>query len=314
MLVILGDRLGNGELALGLGTGMVMRRRAEWRGHKSPKPQLNGPAAFPALLDEKRNSEQVEPVRARTIPNWLAMAACLLLAVALGYVMATSLVGAPAYATGIGERRLIVLHDGTKVELNTDSRIVVHYAKGRREVELARGEAMLHIMAGRQPFVLRTKEGRLRTNRSAEVGVRMLGSTTKVTVKRGSVESLGSDSSIPRLLGPNSEAIVRNDGIQVLPIATEAADRQLAWREGAIALDGQTIYEAVSEINRYNTRQIIVKDQITGAIRVGGYFQTLDVDEFAAALAKAFALEVVRQADGNLALVAARSASSRAPR
>lgn len=259
----------------------------------------------PDLLLSLTSSPQRRSPRIRRLADgWLAMAACLLLTVGLGFAVFTSVIGAPAYATGIGERRLIVLTDGTRVELNTNSRIVVRYSEDRREVELVQGQAMLHIATGPQPFVLRTKAGRLRAKRSAEVDVQMVGSTAKVTVKQGSIESLDSPTSGARVLGASSAALVSSDHIQVATIAEDAVIRQLAWREGAIALNGQTIDEAVAEINRYNTRQIIVNDRDTGDMRVGGYFQTHDIDEFSAALSKAFALSVVRQSDGDIVLLA----------
>lgn len=52
VFVIFGDRLGDGELALGIGARMVVAWWAEWHGHEVPKRQLNCPAGFPTLLDE----------------------------------------------------------------------------------------------------------------------------------------------------------------------------------------------------------------------------------------------------------------------
>ncbi|EIZ80063.1 anti-FecI sigma factor FecR [Novosphingobium sp. Rr 2-17] len=271
-------------------------------------PKIVPDADLLVAMDRQPLPPTLEPAPKRPMQRWLAIAACLLLTVALGGLLLGSPLIAPAYATGIGERRLIVLDDGTRVELNTDSKIVVRYVRDHREVELVRGEAMLHVAGGRQPFVLQTQAGQLRMSRSAKLDVRMYGGAAKVTVQQGAVESLRPAQSEPEILTPGSEALVGMTGTRVRMIEDGDLTRQLAWRDGAISLDGQTIYEAIAEINRYNSAQIIVNDQTIGGLRVGGYFKTLSADEFATALSQAFGLKVLRQPDGDFVLVAGRSA------
>ena len=48
-------------------------------------------------------------------------------------------------ATAVGEQRQLVLEDGTRVFLNTDTRIVVKYDETARRVELRRGEALFNV-------------------------------------------------------------------------------------------------------------------------------------------------------------------------
>lgn len=267
-------------------------------------PKILPDADLLVSLNRASNPPAVDHVMKRSpTRRWLAIAACLLMIFAMGVVLLNSPFIAPAYATGIGERRLIVLSDGTRVELNTDSKIVVRYARDHREVELVRGEAMLDVARGGQPFVLRTEAGQLRMSRSAKLAVRMFGAAAKVTVQQGSVESLRLTQSEPQLLGAGSEALVGATETKVRMIEDGDFARELAWRDGAISLNGETIAEAVAEINRYNTRHIIVNDMAVGALRVGGYFDTLSAEEFARALAQAFALKVLRQPDGDFALV-----------
>ena len=237
--------------------------------------------------------------------RWAAVAASLLLVVGAGSAAVLWVAASPAYATGVGERRLVVLSDGSTVELNTDSRMVVRYGRGRRRIQLMRGEAMFHIAPDQRPFLVQTAAAQLDA-KPGDVSVRLTGDGARVTVKAGAVvaETAAPLSAPIRLasLGPSSEVLIGPQGGKVHAVSTDEMDRTLAWRQGAIALRGQTLAEAVAEFNRYNARKIVVADPVTGAIRVGGYFQTSDVDGFVRAVGKTFPVEASRDADGRIVL------------
>jgi len=72
----------------------------------------------------------------------------------------------------------------------------------------------------------------------------------------------------------------------------QAIERSLAWRSGKIDLVGTRIDEAISEMNRYNRRQIILADPGLAAERIDGVFQTNDPDGFARVIAGSFARSV----------------------
>ncbi|MEJ1962448.1 MAG: FecR domain-containing protein [Gammaproteobacteria bacterium] len=57
--------------------------------------------------------------------------------------------------TDVGEQRTLTLADGTRIYLNTDTRVVVRYDEHVRRVELKSGEALFEV-AHRpdQPFVV----------------------------------------------------------------------------------------------------------------------------------------------------------------
>src|SRR5690606_26492940 len=65
----------------------------------------------------------------------VALAACAaLFAVAAG--VAWWALQDPVYATAVGEQRTLTLEDGTRIALNTDSRLVVTYGDRERRVRL----------------------------------------------------------------------------------------------------------------------------------------------------------------------------------
>src|SRR5882724_7656827 len=50
-----------------------------------------------------------------------------------------------ALVTGVGQQEVRLLRDGTRVVLNTDTRIEVNYDEGARRVRLIRGEALFEV-------------------------------------------------------------------------------------------------------------------------------------------------------------------------
>jgi transmembrane sensor len=62
---------------------------------------------------------------------------------------------APTYATGIGEQRLVRLDDGTRLSLNSGTRVRIAYDDSARRVELERGEAYFEVAHNpARPFIV----------------------------------------------------------------------------------------------------------------------------------------------------------------
>src|ERR1700722_6419889 len=65
-----------------------------------------------------------------------ALAASVALAVVVGgFVLWSLTLKGETYVTGIGEQRIIKLDDGSTVELNTGSRVRVHFSEHQRELD-----------------------------------------------------------------------------------------------------------------------------------------------------------------------------------
>ena len=85
----------------------------------------------------------------------------------------------------------------------------------------------------------------------------------------------------------------RARGLEVHSIAAAEAARRLAWREGLLSFDRETLATAVAEINRYNRRQVVVDDARLAAMPIVGRFRTTDIDDFARAAAAALNAQIV---------------------
>lgn len=217
-------------------------------------------------------------------------------------------------ATAKGERRTIVLPDGTRVTLNTDTALALAYTSGNRHVRLLRGQALFEVAkdasrpfsveaAGRRVTALGTVfEVRLDPGRMKVVLVE-----GRVVVDRAAAASELSDPA-PTLLKPG-QALVAELGVpqRVAPVDVGS---ELMWREGYVSLEDTPLAAAVAEMSRYTPAPIRVLDEETGRMRVSGVFRTGDADRFAGLVRELLPVRVERSADGSLAIVRAPDTAS----
>jgi transmembrane sensor len=230
----------------------------------------------------------------------MAAAAVLALSVA-GF---TTFGGGTAYATAIGERRVVVLSDNSRIELNTDSKVVVRYRRGVREVRLVRGEAVFEAASDARPFVVRANDAVLQADGVSELAVRLRGDGAAITVKRGAV-ALDPEPTEPKdelRLKAGVAAVYNSTGSRARAISEGEIDRVLAWRQGAIALNGQSLEQAAAEFNRYNRQQVRIVDPSIAGLRLAGYFQTTEPRSFVDAVTSAFPVKAAEDADGDIRL------------
>lgn len=191
------------------------------------------------------------------------------------------------YETLPGEQQVMTLSDGSRVSLNTDSRITVVYANGVRHIDLDRGEAMFDVKPDpRKPFVVSTGDEQVKALGTSFV-VRRNPQTVAVTLIHGKVEVSRRDGDgFQRLaiLGPGERLTLGDDGHPVLD--KPSVDSVTAWRRGEIIFSNTTVREAVRELNRYGHTRIVVEDPKVAALRVSGVFETNDAEEFAVAVAR----------------------------
>ncbi len=64
------------------------------------------------------------------------------------------------FATGVGGQRAVLLKDGTRMSLNTSTRMRVEQAVAQRTVSAEKGEALFEVAKdARRPFVVRVADG-----------------------------------------------------------------------------------------------------------------------------------------------------------
>lgn len=215
-------------------------------------------------------------------------------------------------STGVGERRLIALEDGSTIELNTSTIVSVHFTDTAREVSLRSGEAMFNVAKdSSRPFHVLTN-GRAITAVGTAFSVRHReGDETQVVVSEGTVvvspqsgsliDSIVAQDNDRTYLVAGSLAKFKEGEADVIRLSTQELAGRLAWRSGFISFDGEPLSAAIEEFNRYHRHGIVVSHEIR-SIRIGGYFKVSDREGFVRALAFTFGIEPVRLADGTVLL------------
>jgi transmembrane sensor len=230
------------------------------------------------------------PVRPRR--SWVypatGIAAALALAVWPASYAVHDLLHTQRFSTDIGQQYRAALPDGTLVELNTATKVAVELTPDAREVRLPRGEAMFEVAHdGKRPFVVKTRLADVRATGTVfsvctEKGL-------EVAVREGTVEVMREGMLIARVAAGETFSMDK-DG-KVISHQSNQDDRitrELAWRDGKVAFAGETLAQAVDELNRYNREKVEIADPQTAAIHVGGYFRATDPEGFARALEKSF--------------------------
>lgn len=211
--------------------------------------------------------------RSRVIWVCAAVASCLAL---VSVAPTLSVVIRADSSTAPGEQRLIVLDDGSRVLLNTDSAIDVQYTPTRRVVRLLSGEAQFEVARNeRVPFVVETSGGSVtalgtvfdvRTRPlSTGGGALVIGVEHRVRVEAAggsAVVAAGEQTSWSLMHAPASP--------------TRANDvNAVGWSTGVLQFEDAPLRDIVRELNRYTGTRVVVVGAARD-IRLSGVFLVKD--------------------------------------
>jgi transmembrane sensor len=207
--------------------------------------------------------------------------------------------GGARYDTAIGEVRRVPLADGSVATINTQS--IVHVRLGRRERQIAleRGEAWFSVAKDRaRPFVVEAGPVRVRAVGTA-FSVRRHDGGTDVLVTEGVVEAwtIGAEDKKVRITAGARDFISNAVGPTQPVTAPQQVERTLAWRDGQIALEGETLSEAAAEFNRYNKRKLVIEDPELASGTLVGWFHANEPETFARAAAVTLHARVIEDND-----------------
>lgn len=163
---------------------------------------------------------------------------------------------ATVYATAKGERRNIVLADGTRVALNTDTRLTAAMHRDRRELTLASGEAAFQVAHDpARPFMVHVGDRVLRDIGTEFDATRRDGLIT-VVVREGMVAMERPEDSRRRVsLGPGSRAEHREGSQEVIVLGANTEDA-FSWRAGRLIYHDRPLAEVAADLDRYGEDQV----------------------------------------------------------
>ena len=199
-----------------------------------------------------------------------------------------------SFATRRGQFADLPLPDGSRIELDTATRIEVTYYRHRREVHLLEGQAMFSVVADpARPFRVEVEPLRVTvvgTRFSMRHTPAMAGDDqARVAVEAGRVlvearpgAAVGGDRDAgisSRVLRGGEQVSSVGDGS--LTAVSAVADGGIApWREFRVAFDNQRLDHALAELGRYREVPLRVQDPAVAALPITGVFDPRDLATF----------------------------------
>lgn len=204
--------------------------------------------------------------------------------------------GQPARAltfqTGLGERRDIRLADGTRVALNTSSKLRVLFDEASRTVELVHGEALYDVAPDRQrPFLVKAKGFDVRAEEASFAIQQLPNKRPQLLVTEGTVDLTPVHATPLAVAAPTKILFLTGNRLSGMTLSREAMDRELLWREGKIAFEDTPLRTAIAAFGRYEPVRIDVDDPRMLNRTVSGVFSSDDPMGFAKAVAELFDLQ-----------------------
>ncbi|WP_417466198.1 FecR family protein [Kordiimonas sp.] len=270
-----------------------------------------------ALLGEDVEAGHAEGTS--TVPWWHAhrryglygaIAACLALVVLnFGYFEPQSYEQLQ-YQTGVGEQTVYTLPDGSRVHMNTDTRLTVNYTEDYRGIHLLYGEASFDVVSDKaRPFDVMSGKGRARA-----VGTRFnvfndAGNVT-VSVIEGVVQVASSpkEQALPAATGPKlvvGQQMTYDDAGEMSEVRLVDIERVQAWQSGRLEFLGASLSDVVREMNRYSVTPIVIGDDALKSLRVSGIFDVKETRTMLGGLEDLLPVRLLRQ--NNMYLIVSES-------
>lgn len=228
-------------------------------------------------------------------PNW---AAALVLLLGLGTTLwwVNPVLSRGEYQTGLGEHREVYLSDGSRVQLNTDTQLNFARRLHSREAQLVKGEALFAVTHQVNiPFEVASLSTRVRVL-GTTFNVRQWEEGNVVTVLEGRVQVTPGKDADSLQITPGQQLRTRR-GEFVGGVMDVDAAQALSWRDGRLVFSGETLAQAVAELQRYRSGPIRIHDSKVGALRISGSFSLSKPDELLHLLPELFALNLVFNPD-----------------
>jgi transmembrane sensor len=208
-----------------------------------------------------------------SFPRLTGLACAAAAAVAVTFVALKPAPTVEHVATPSAQRGSQTLSDGTRVELNANTRVRFESTPTERRVQLSDGEALFAVAKDvTRPFIVQTPAGSIRvTGTTFNVRSEPAATALEVTVIEGSVQV---------------RAVIAGAARTADPISLAAGDQLVAkadGQHGQIVFRGVPLREAAARFGQYHGRAIYVAPAVAN-LSVGGSHGLDDLSGFLAGL------------------------------
>jgi len=176
--------------------------------------------------------------------------------------------------TATGERRSLLLPDGSRAWLNTASSVALAFTGARRQLLLKAGEVFVDVAAAGTPlFEVMAPAGTLST-RVARFTLRQQATGCLLTVLSGEV-TVKTPAATAHVTGNRSLQFGAGGITAPQPVDAEAAS---AWVRGKLVFNQQPMHDIADEMERYLQGQVVIVGQYLRRLRLSGVFELDDLE------------------------------------
>lgn len=213
------------------------------------------------------------------------------------------------FVTERGQQLDVQLPDGSRLRLDTATRVAVTLYRQRREVKLAEGQVVFQVQGDpSRPFDVLAGSMRV-TVVGTRFSVRHTASIpgddgVRVAVEEGRVRVGHVDARAPIELRAGQQVSADARGALTSPVAVGASGIA-PWRDGRITFDNIPLAQVLAEFERYGQTGLVLRDPAVGNLRLTGTFDPQRLGNFLLALPKVLPVRLRTHAD-TTEIVAAR--------
>jgi hypothetical protein len=182
-----------------------------------------------------------------------------------------------------GKRKEIILSDGSKVWLNSGSKLVfpAYFSKNRREVYLE-GEAIFEVAHNKnKPFFVQVTNYNVQvlgtvfniSSYKDDEAVRTVLKSGSVQIEYKKNDLFGTTNSVK--IVPNTLAVYNKKEKEIF-VKNVDVEEYFSWREGVFIFKNDSLASIMKKLSRYYDLEIIIKDPVLAKQTFSGY---LDVKE-----------------------------------
>lgn len=263
----------------------------------------------PWLLDllQDARTARLRHFRRQPPRRWMLAAACL----ALVFFFAGGLwwyVTAPVtYSTGIGERRVVQLGDGSQISLDADTRVEVSYTRDHRRLRLLQGRVACDVAKDPlRPFSVHARN-KVVVATGTEFSVELVSNQVRVVLYEGHVAVLDVDrgNSHPQPVFLAGSRAAADSALMpgrelVIPVQIDSATvsrvnpaQSIAWEQGLLYFDDEPLSTAIQRVNRYSREQIALSGTKAASVRISGVFEAGNTAAFVSGVTAVFPIRAV---------------------
>jgi transmembrane sensor len=232
------------------------------------------------------------------------------------------------FATARGQQLTAILPDanaatrtsGSRLQLDTATRVAVRLYRDRREVRLSDGQAMFsvepdaerpfHVWAGALRITVLGTRFSVRHTPSGLGAGQTIVSVEEGRVRVAKARVAGGDEGE----GARDSGVIAPDGVPSMelgagqsvvadgtghlgPVTTVPVANIAPWRDGRISFDQTPLAQAIAEFERYGRTGLVVHDPSVAALPVGGSYSLTHWQRFAETLPQVLPVRLVRRGE-----------------